>query len=86
ERDLKGTRGFRDIFRSHFYVTTSGFWSDAALLFCIQEMGLDRVLFSVDYPFAPNQPATEWLSKVPLCPEDHAKLASGNARRLLKLR
>jgi predicted TIM-barrel fold metal-dependent hydrolase len=42
-------------------------------------------MFSVDYPFAPNQPATEWLHSVPLSSEDRIKLAGGNAQRLLKL-
>ena len=85
ERDWKASRGFRDVFCEHFYVTTSGFWSDSALLCCMQELGIDRILFSVDWPFAPNRPATEWLAQVPLCFEDRAKLASGNARKLLKL-
>jgi 2,3-dihydroxybenzoate decarboxylase len=85
ERDWKPSRSFRDVFSEHFYVTTSGFWSDPALLCCIQELGLDRIMFSVDYPFAPNRPATDWLGAVPLCAEDRAKLAGGNARRLLKL-
>jgi 2,3-dihydroxybenzoate decarboxylase len=84
-RDAKAGRGFRDVFCEHFWITTSGFWSDPALLCCVQEMGVDRIMFSVDYPFAPNQPATEWLHKVPLCADDRAKIASGNARRLLKL-
>lgn len=85
ERDMKAGRGFRDVFQSQFYVTTSGFWSDPALLLCMQELGLDRIMFSVDYPFAPNKPATEWLAKVPLAPEDRAKLAGGTAKRLLRL-
>jgi predicted TIM-barrel fold metal-dependent hydrolase len=85
ERDWKPSRSFRDVFCAHFNVTTSGFWSDAALLCCIQELGLDRIMFSVDYPFAPNKPATEWLHSVPLCAEDRVKLAGGNAKRLLKL-
>ena len=84
-REWTRSRTFRDVFSEHFYITTSGFWSDPALLCCIQELGLDRIMFSVDYPFAPNQPATEWLHTVPLCAEDRAKLSSGNAQRLLKL-
>ena len=84
-REAKAGRGFREVFCEHFYVTTSGFWSDPALLCCVQEMGVDRIMFSVDYPFAPNQPATEWLHRIPLCAEDKAKIANGNARRLLQL-
>jgi predicted TIM-barrel fold metal-dependent hydrolase len=84
-REAKASRGFREVFCAHFWITTSGFWSDPALLCCVQEMGVDRIMFSVDYPFAPNKPATEWLRRVPLCEEDRAKIASGNARRLLRL-
>ncbi len=82
---LSEGRRFRDVFSEHFYVTTSGFWSDPALLCCIQELGADRIMFSVDHPFAANKPATEWLRRLPLCAEDRAKIAGGNARRVLKL-
>ena len=84
-RDSIDGRDFRDIFSEHFYVTTSGFWSDPALLLCVQELGVDHILFSVDWPFAQNKPATEWLHRIPLSAADRAKIASGNAKRLLKL-
>jgi predicted TIM-barrel fold metal-dependent hydrolase len=84
-RDGRDPQWFRDAFTSHFHVTTSGFWSDPALLMCVQELGVDRIMFSVDWPFAPNRTATEWLHRIPLCAEDKAKIASGNASRLLKL-
>jgi predicted TIM-barrel fold metal-dependent hydrolase len=76
---------FREIFCEHFYITTSGFFSDPALICCMMEMGIDRILFSVDYPFADNPPATKWTETIPLCAEDKEKLLSGNAKRLLKL-
>jgi 2,3-dihydroxybenzoate decarboxylase len=73
------------VFCEHFYITTSGFFSDPALLCCVQELGVDRIMFSIDYPFVLNKPGTDWLPTVPLCDEDKAKIASGNAVRLLKL-
>ncbi len=76
---------FRDVFCRHFYVTTSGFFSDPALLACVQELGVDRILFSVDYPFEANAPGPRWLESVPLCDEDKVRIASGNAQRLLRL-
>jgi predicted TIM-barrel fold metal-dependent hydrolase len=76
---------FRDVFCEHFWVTTSGFFSDPALIHCIQEIGIERVLFSIDYPFVENKPGTEWLARIPLAAEDKAKIMSGNAKRLLKL-
>jgi 2,3-dihydroxybenzoate decarboxylase len=76
---------FRDIFCRNFYVTTSGFVSDTALMCCVQELGVDRILFSVDYPFEQNAPGSRWLETIPLCDEDKAKIASGNAKRLLRM-
>jgi len=76
---------FRDIFCNNFYVTTSGNFSNLALLCCVMEMGIDRILFAVDWPFVMNPPATKWMESVPLCDEDKAKILSGNAKRLLKM-
>jgi predicted TIM-barrel fold metal-dependent hydrolase len=76
---------FRTTFSSHFSVTTSGFFSNPALLCCVQELGIDRILFSFDWPFVKNTVATTWVKTVPLCHEDQVKLLSGNAKRLLKM-
>lgn len=77
---------FRDVFSKNFYVTTSGFFSTPALLCTMMEMGVDHILFAVDWPFvADNKPSIEWMAGVPLSDEDKAKILSGNARRLLKL-
>jgi predicted TIM-barrel fold metal-dependent hydrolase len=76
---------FRDTFREHFWITTSGNFSTPALLCCVMEMGVDRILFSVDYPFVPNPPGVKWMEHVPLGNEDRAKILHGNAERLLKL-
>jgi hypothetical protein len=45
------------------------------------EMGADRILFSVDYPFVPNAPGPKWMQTVPLGPEDRAKILHGNATK-----
>jgi predicted TIM-barrel fold metal-dependent hydrolase len=76
---------FRDLFTSHFYITTSGFFSDPALLCCIQEMGADRILFAIDYPFVPNEPGPQWMERLMLNAEDKGKILHGNAERLLRL-
>jgi predicted TIM-barrel fold metal-dependent hydrolase len=76
---------FRDVFSNNFYITTSGNFSDPALLCCVMEMGVDHILFAVDWPFVLNPPAMEWMATVPLSDADRAKILSGNARRLLKM-
>ena len=76
---------FRDIFCNNFWITTSGFFSDPALVCCMMELGVDRILFSVDYPFVENKPGTAWMERIHLSAEDKAKILSGNAKRLLKM-
>jgi predicted TIM-barrel fold metal-dependent hydrolase len=77
---------FRDIFCNNFYVTTSGFFSNPALLCTVMEMGVDHILFAIDWPFVTeSQPAIDWMAGVPLSDEDKAKILSGNAKRLLRM-
>jgi 2,3-dihydroxybenzoate decarboxylase len=76
---------FRDIFTNNFYVTTSGFFSDPALMCCVMEMGVDHILFAVDWPFVMNPEAVDWMKDVPLSGADKAKILSGNAQKLLRL-
>jgi 2,3-dihydroxybenzoate decarboxylase len=76
---------FREQFSEHVWITTSGNFSTPALICSMLELGVDRILFSVDYPFVQNPPGTAWLQSLQISPDDRAKIASGNARRLLKL-
>jgi 2,3-dihydroxybenzoate decarboxylase len=76
---------FRDTFSRHFYVTTSGNFSNPALWCCVQELGIDRIMFAIDWPFVANPLGTEWVDTIPLCEEDKIKLLSGNSKRILKL-
>ena len=77
---------FRDIFSNNFWVTTSGFFSTPALLCCTMELGVERILFAVDWPFVPDSDAgVKWMQGVPLCAADKASILGGNAKRLLKM-
>jgi predicted TIM-barrel fold metal-dependent hydrolase len=49
------------------------------------EMGADRIMFSVDYPFVPNPPGVKWMADVPLSPTDRANILGGTATKLLRL-
>ena len=48
-------------------------------------LGVDRVLFAIDWPFVVNPPGVKWMETVPLCDEDKAKILSGNTKRLLRM-
>ena len=85
KRPGQKSMSFRDIFCGNYYITTSGNFSNPALLCCVMEMSVDHILFAVDWPFVANPPAIEWMDTVPLSDADKAKILSGNAQRLLKL-
>jgi 2,3-dihydroxybenzoate decarboxylase len=76
---------FRDVFCKNFWLTTSGNFSTPALLCCMMEMGVDRVLFSVDWPFVPNPPGVQWMESAPISDEDKVKILCGNAQQLLRM-
>ena len=78
-------RGFADYYREHFWLTTSGAFSDAALTCSIAEMGVDRILFSIDWPFMRNTAGRKWIDAAPVGAQDRALILGGNARKLLKL-
>jgi predicted TIM-barrel fold metal-dependent hydrolase len=85
KRPGQKSTSFRDVFCGNYYITTSGNFSNPALLCCVMEMGIDHILFAVDWPFVMNPPGTQWMEGVPLCDEDKAKILSGNAKRLLRM-
>ena len=76
---------FREKFCNHFHITTSGNFSDPAMVCSMMEMGIDRIMFSVDYPFAPNMQGTEWMENISLSPADKKKVLHGNAQKLLRM-
>ena len=77
---------FRDTFCKHFYITTSGNFSDSALLCSLMEMGSDRILFAVDWPYNSNKDGTDWIKSTKLSPDDYQKITHLNAEKLLKIK
>jgi len=78
-------KNFRELFTRNFFVTTSGFFSDTALQCCLKVLGPDRVMFSVDWPYASNAAGIEWIKRTPLDASIRKKIMSENAKRLLRL-
>jgi predicted TIM-barrel fold metal-dependent hydrolase len=68
------------------WITTSGVFNEPPLLAALLTFGIDRIMFSVDYPYAPNARGRAFLDRISLAPDDMAKLTHGNADALLKLK
>jgi predicted TIM-barrel fold metal-dependent hydrolase len=66
-------------------VTCSGNFSAAAFLCTVMALGIDNVLFSVDWPYESNSAAVDFLRHQALGPHDMAKVAHLNAERVLRL-
>ena len=67
------------------HVTTSGFQTLPLFLALLETFGADRIMYSADYPFVPNDAGGSFLKGLPVSPADLAKIAHGNADRLLRL-
>jgi predicted TIM-barrel fold metal-dependent hydrolase len=67
------------------WITTSGIFTLPPFMAALLTFGIDRILFSVDYPYASNAHGHNFLRSLPLSPADLAKVAHGNADRLLAL-
>ncbi len=76
-----------DYFKTNLWVTTSGYFSLPPFECAREVIGLERMMYSVDYPFSPNtrgkaflEAATEVLNEA-----EKEALTHGNAERVLKL-
>jgi len=78
--------GVGHYFRKHFHLTTSGNFSTPALLNAVSEMGADRVMFSVDWPFESVEEACVWFDRAEIGATERAKLGRDNAIKLFKLK
>jgi predicted TIM-barrel fold metal-dependent hydrolase len=74
-----------DYFHQNIHVTTSGYFTQPPFQCALEVCGIDRLMFSVDYPFSPNTRGRDFLKDVKLSQEDMEKFTHTNAEKLLKL-
>ena len=72
--------------RENFYVTTSGMCSNGPLACAIQELGEDRVMFSVDYPYESSKIAAQFIEQAPFSKKVLEKICYDNANNVLNLK
>jgi predicted TIM-barrel fold metal-dependent hydrolase len=84
-RGIPCKRALGEYFRENVYVTTSGNFRTPSLLSTMLEVGSDRILYAVDYPFESFEEACRWFDNCEISENDRNKIGRENARRLFGL-
>ena len=71
-------------FRENLHYTFSGFNELSLFRLLREQVGVERILFSADYPFASMAEARAFLDELPVSAAEKAQIAHGNAERLLQ--
>ncbi|KAF7622633.1 hypothetical protein AFLA_009958 [Aspergillus flavus NRRL3357] len=83
-------RSFREVWRNNIWITTSGMFSLTPLACLLQTTSIDHVLYSVDYPFSPNEKGWQFFEEIEksglITGRDLELFAYQNAEALLRVR
>jgi uncharacterized protein len=71
--------------RENLHYTFGGFNWVQAFLDLVLQVGVDRIMFSTDHPYASMSEARAFLDGLPVSPADKERIAHGNAEHLLRL-
>jgi predicted TIM-barrel fold metal-dependent hydrolase len=74
---------FKEYVQRNFYFTTSADFSYPAMMCCLLEVGADRVMFAVDWPYGSNGAAVDYIRRAPISEDDKQKIFHRNAQRIL---
>jgi predicted TIM-barrel fold metal-dependent hydrolase len=76
-------RPVSDYLRSNLHITTSGIFTLPPLSCALAVLGSERIMFSVDYPYSPNEAGSAFLESAAISPADKELIGHRNAERLL---
>jgi predicted TIM-barrel fold metal-dependent hydrolase len=71
--------------RQNVHYTFSGFNYSQNFMNLLHQVGVDRIMFSVDHPYAPMLQARMFLENLPIAPQAREAIAHGNAERLFRM-
>ena len=74
-----------DYLRRNVYITTSGFAWEPAITFCQQVLGVDRVLYAMDYPYQHDLAEVVATDDMAMSADVKKMLFQTNAERVFKL-
>ncbi len=79
-------RTVTETFKQNVYVTPSGIFDYPQLKFCVEVVGADRIIHSVDCPFISNEGAKPFIENAPISDVEKAQIAYKNAELLFGLK
>ena len=71
--------------KENIWITTSGQAAMEPLQCAMSGLGVDHMLFAVDYPFENTEDAASFIENAPMSDADKAKICHLNAERLFRL-
>ena len=84
-RGVPCKRSVGEYLQENVYLTTSGNFRTQTLQSAMLEVGSDRIMYSVDYPFETHDEASQWFDTCSISETDRVKIGRENARRLFGL-
>jgi len=83
-------RPWRVVYDENIWITTSGVWSLSPMACLLRNTKIDKILYSVDYPFAKNEDGLKFMEELEksglVTEEQFEKIGYRNAEQLLKLK
>lgn len=74
-----------DTYRNHVWVTPSGMFYEPHFEFIRTVIGIDRLIWAVDYPYLSLDGTRKFLENLPITEDEAHKIAHRNAERLFNL-
>lgn len=71
--------------KRNFGFSSSGMDDPDVLMFCINKIGEENMMFAIDYPYEDSQHSVDFLNAAPLTPRQRALFSHGNAERFFRI-
>lgn len=78
-------RNIAEYLRENVYYTCAAFYFLPSFLDLLMQVGADRIMFAVDYPFASMKQGVDFIKNLPICDNDKYRIAFENAEKLFKI-
>jgi predicted TIM-barrel fold metal-dependent hydrolase len=69
----------------NFSITTSGLEDPLVLRYVIDKLGVERVMWAIDYPFQQTPASVAFLESAPLSEAEREQISHRNAERIFRI-